>query len=1064
MAAEFKYDAFISYRHLTPDKPIAERLQRLLETYTPPKGLRNGDAPRKLRLFRDETELPTSNDLGGDIKTALEQSRFLIVICSPALEQSKWCLQEIRYFQSLHDNSNRRILTLLVSDPDRPPVFPDLLRFEPRTETLADGTVRETMEEVEPLAANVSAKTLPQSLKKLKTEFLRIAAPLLGCGYDDLYKRDQRRRHRRRLTVSLTATAVLAVATLLSTSALITISSQKARIAKDAEELRRSNAELLLRESKMLESGGDLYGSLEAAAQALEESAGVSAPNGAAAQAAALTGAYEPSVFTAVKKIDFPSAVTDICLLNEGKRLAARTSGSVSLWDTETGECLRSVRAGQNSAAFFRNRVIKKATSSYFAKGYISQITAGEHALYTTYRKEPAEETAVKESAVFVIDGELDRVERLSPESGEAVWSVPVKNASFYVKDLLSDEGLPVATDDTLLVLDPASGETVAALGADEIEKETGERFGFEPYYLQEHLLLFYGREHSLRLAVFRREGTSFRFLYLRELTDLDNLGDFTFMLRDGVLYAAGFAFSGVLNESTAFLQALDAESGALKWSVEAVIHNPENPFVGFVEGSPKNADPAPVVFAAVGDRFFSVNAQTGEPACNVALPGAVKNVYYSENGYLFITNADGQEYYFNVRGLSENKMPILFLNHSFSCEIRNTAYENNVYAVTLGKEMSVALYRIVDNDLRETVFQRTDDEKEPLSKVTLSPDGSLAAATQSKPTEIHLLQTKDGAELHTLPLGEEKVPDVYFLSNDALAVQTYEKLRIVSVATGKTVRELSGEEYDFSNLQAIAGTGELILKSVGDSSSAGKLFLVRADGAPELLFDPTEHVGKDRTVYLQDCLVSPSGMRVLLSVKSYAPKSSVEYWVYDREQQTVTILSADEDLDFSASSPAAWQEDESRVYLLDSNAAWGFQYNTGQQLFRVVPEIAAKGIVVIDGLPCLLNEEGKLIQIRAEGTQFTERKTLTLSDNAISSGLRPLFCRKLADGRLILQNADTAYLLDEQAFDVVSKIDFYCGVCEEQNLIYTQYYDYIYSYPLLSVTQIAERARQFLQ
>ena len=141
MAAEYRYDAFISYRHISPDKPIAERLQKLLESYVPPKDLRSGF--RKMHLFRDETELPTSNDLGGDIKSALEQSRFLIVICSPALEKSKWCMQEIDYFRSLHGNTNRQILTLLVNDPDQPPVFPEPLRYEPRLIKTEDGAEKE---------------------------------------------------------------------------------------------------------------------------------------------------------------------------------------------------------------------------------------------------------------------------------------------------------------------------------------------------------------------------------------------------------------------------------------------------------------------------------------------------------------------------------------------------------------------------------------------------------------------------------------------------------------------------------------------------------------------------------------------------------------------------------------------------------------------------------------------------------------------------------------------------------------------------------------------------------
>lgn len=36
---EYKYDVFISYRHLDPDVDIAQRLHKLLETFKIPKEL-----------------------------------------------------------------------------------------------------------------------------------------------------------------------------------------------------------------------------------------------------------------------------------------------------------------------------------------------------------------------------------------------------------------------------------------------------------------------------------------------------------------------------------------------------------------------------------------------------------------------------------------------------------------------------------------------------------------------------------------------------------------------------------------------------------------------------------------------------------------------------------------------------------------------------------------------------------------------------------------------------------------------------------------------------------------
>ncbi|MDE6202695.1 MAG: hypothetical protein K2G19_04390, partial [Lachnospiraceae bacterium] len=68
---DYLYDAFISYRHMPLDKAVAERLQILLENFRLQKHT------KRLRIFRDQSELTTSNDLGSEIRKALLRSRYL---------------------------------------------------------------------------------------------------------------------------------------------------------------------------------------------------------------------------------------------------------------------------------------------------------------------------------------------------------------------------------------------------------------------------------------------------------------------------------------------------------------------------------------------------------------------------------------------------------------------------------------------------------------------------------------------------------------------------------------------------------------------------------------------------------------------------------------------------------------------------------------------------------------------------------------------------------------------------------------------------------------------------
>ena len=104
---------------------------------------------------------------------------------------------EIDYFISL---GRRDRILLVLADGTPQTSFPPQLtaRFE-----------NGRWVPVEPLAANVLADDVPSILKKLNKEKLRILAPMLGVGYDDLKRRARRRKIRLILSV---AAAVLAVA------------------------------------------------------------------------------------------------------------------------------------------------------------------------------------------------------------------------------------------------------------------------------------------------------------------------------------------------------------------------------------------------------------------------------------------------------------------------------------------------------------------------------------------------------------------------------------------------------------------------------------------------------------------------------------------------------------------------------------------------------------------------------------------------------------------------------------------------------------------------------------
>ncbi len=194
---DMKYDAFISYRHLELDMEVAKKVHTGLETYRIPGSVAEKTGKKKIqRVFRDQEELPIGSDLNDNISQALEESEYLIVICSPGTPESYWVCKEIETFIELHGREH--ILAVLI-DGEPEESFPPML--------LTD----EEGNPVEPLAADVRGSDRKERKAKFKTEILRLAAPIIGCTYDDLRQRHRERMIKRTVTIVSAAAAVVAL-------------------------------------------------------------------------------------------------------------------------------------------------------------------------------------------------------------------------------------------------------------------------------------------------------------------------------------------------------------------------------------------------------------------------------------------------------------------------------------------------------------------------------------------------------------------------------------------------------------------------------------------------------------------------------------------------------------------------------------------------------------------------------------------------------------------------------------------------------------------------------------
>ena len=203
--ADLHYNAFISYRHKPRDIEVAQEIQKQLERFHIPKDLRKKYGIERIeRVFRDKEELPTTANLSDDIENALNNSDYLIVICTPATKESRWIEREINLFLEHHEQS--KVMTVLA-EGEPGDVIPKRLLERKKTVTDQEGNQIEITEELEPLSCDYRM----DFRKARKTELPRLLSVIIGCSYDELMRRRQQYMMRRIGIISAIVVSALAV-------------------------------------------------------------------------------------------------------------------------------------------------------------------------------------------------------------------------------------------------------------------------------------------------------------------------------------------------------------------------------------------------------------------------------------------------------------------------------------------------------------------------------------------------------------------------------------------------------------------------------------------------------------------------------------------------------------------------------------------------------------------------------------------------------------------------------------------------------------------------------------
>ena len=186
----YKYYAFVSYR--SSDEKWAKWLQDKIEAYRLPTTVQkmNAALPKsKLRpCFRYHTDIQP-NELKTELRNKLEQSKYLLVLCTPRSAQSPWVGNEIDTFVEL--GRRDRIIPVIVEgrpysgDPATECYNPSLIKHFPHSDNIA--------EDHEILGVNIHEEGRGSAWMKRERAIIQIVSRMLDVNYDQLWNRQRRR-------------------------------------------------------------------------------------------------------------------------------------------------------------------------------------------------------------------------------------------------------------------------------------------------------------------------------------------------------------------------------------------------------------------------------------------------------------------------------------------------------------------------------------------------------------------------------------------------------------------------------------------------------------------------------------------------------------------------------------------------------------------------------------------------------------------------------------------------------------------------------------------------------
>ncbi len=657
---KFRYDAFISYRHTELDKFVAENLIKELESYKLPKNVAKklkGKKTKIERVFRDREELPLTNNLEEPIVEALQNSEWLIVICSPRLPESVWCKKEIETFISLRGREH--VLAVLIEgEPSE--AFPEELLYKIQEVTLEDGTKQQVKVPVEPLAADFRGKGKKGVAKAMKTEKLRLLAAMFGVPYDDLRQRHRERRLRRIATFSAIIGAVCLLFGVYCAFTAMRIQKQKDQIEEQSTQILAQSDEILKQNEEIKQKSDEILKQNEEIQQQNDELA--------LRQAKALAESAEYYLEDGNRSMAISTAI-EALTISDGIAMPYTSEAELILTESSRAYDIGEVYKAQYQ--YETTGKVEYIKESVDMDTLVIYDDAGFLTLYDVEKQEVIEVIGAEEYDSFGSYG--------CTFLGEDKFVYANADGKACVYDLNTRTVISKLEEDISLVDADMAGKYLLLEGFDDCyqvyDGTTLEKLGTTPVVLSDlsGAYQFICEEGILAdVSIALEEGNSTYNLYFVDLNTMELLAQYplgrkvpeNIKVKDGIAYVVLGEYTQGYMDCNTHVVALEVISGEVLW--ETVIDREYPGLLMF----PDAAD-ATEMLVTTGESVVLMNMQNGDVVLKDSIQAAPISAYKfvdSANFLLFCENGD-------MLVVSKDALLTVWMNDRFECKTDSNKY-----------------------------------------------------------------------------------------------------------------------------------------------------------------------------------------------------------------------------------------------------------------------------------------------------------------------------------------------------------------------------------------------------